>query len=167
MKKISNIFILFLLSMNASAAKPAYFPSELKQFQQSGKCIACDLSEAVFNWQQHNNSDLTNAILTRMQASYSSFYESNFTSAQMTEAHLIEFKASGSNFRNANLTGADLYSANLSSCDFSGANLIGVNLRRANLVRAVITKEQLSSAKSISCAILPDGSVHYEEGDRC
>jgi serine/threonine-protein kinase len=53
------------------------------------------------------------------------------------------------------MRGAGLVVANLSEADLNGANLI-----RADLRGAKVTDEQLSRAKSLKGAIMPDGSTH-------
>jgi uncharacterized protein YjbI with pentapeptide repeats len=168
MNKLSKVCAIFLLATTVSAvnANPTYIPSQLEQFEKTGICIGCDLSEANLN--SHNNANLTNALLVKANITRSTFYTSNFSGAQMMYANLYNLKASGSNFNSTNLTGANLSSANLSSCDFSGAILSQADLSNADLARANISVHQLASAKSLSCAIMPDGTRHLSDtGSRC
>jgi len=59
-------------------------------------------------------------------------------------------------------------SVNLSSTDFTGANTKGVDFGHSILIGSNITKEQLAVAKSLSCAVLPDGTVSSaDKYDRC
>ena len=74
---------------------------------------------------------------------------------QSGERHFQGFELPG-----ANLSGADLRGADLEGADLSGANLTQANLSFANLLNAVVTAEQLTTAKSLTGAIMPDGSKH-------
>src|SRR5579862_4673454 len=117
MNKLSTTCMIFVMITTVSAmvnAKPAYIPAQLEQFEKTGNCVSCDLSEA--NLTSHNNANLFNALLVKANLATNTFYTSNFNSAQLMYAHLYRFKASGSRFNSANFTGADLTYANLSSC---------------------------------------------------
>lgn len=156
MKK--NLIALAILSISFTATVQAsqHIPSQLDQYDKTGICTNCDLSEARL--QSKDNVNLSYSILTRTSLSYNHHYTSNFSHTNFIEADLYGIKASASNFESANLSYASLVSANFSSCDFTNAKLTGADLTNANLINAKITKEQLASAKSIKGAILPDGT---------
>jgi hypothetical protein len=65
----------------------------------------------------------------------------------------------------ANLGGADLHEVDLGGADLKGAKLEGANLREANLREANLsgalewTEEQLSEARSLEGATMPDGQI--------
>jgi uncharacterized protein YjbI with pentapeptide repeats len=160
------IFLMTTIISTMTNAKPVYIPAQLDQFEKTGICVGCDLSEA--HLRSHSNANLSNALIVKADLSFTSFYTSNFSGAQMMYAHLYSFKASGSNFNSTNLTGADLSNANLSSCDFTGSILAQADLSDANLARATISDSQLASVKSLSCTIMPNGERHpADPGSRC
>jgi uncharacterized protein YjbI with pentapeptide repeats len=66
---------------------------------------------------------------------------------------------SGSSFINANMEGADLASANMTSCNLSGADLSDADLEDVDFTGATVTMDQLSKAKTLCKAILPDGTI--------
>lgn len=63
------------------------------------------------------------------------------------------------NFQDADLSNVNFNTANLSSVNFTNASLKGANLDFSILIGAKLTQEQLKSAKSYYCAILPDGTL--------
>jgi len=166
MNKLSKLFLVSLLISVISTkadARMAYIPAQLEQFEKTGICVGCDLSEASFYSHSHDNANLTNSLLVKADFTYAHFYTSNFSNAQMMYANFYEFKASGSDFSSANLTGVNFRNANLSSCNFTGAILNQADLSYADLARANISENQLASAKSLSCAIMPDGTKHASD----
>ncbi len=156
--------LLFMFSINSYAMQ--YIPADLEQFEKTGKCIGCDLSEVGLN--SHDNADLSNALLIRANLAYIHLYASNFSHAQMMYANLDNLKASGSNFESANLTGASLRSVNFSSCNLTAVNFTNADLSYADLARANVNIDQLATAKSLHCTIMPDGSRHApDQGKSC
>jgi hypothetical protein len=81
-------------------------------------------------------------------------------SIDMHKAALIMVNLSGAILVNANLNGASLISTNLNGADLSEVDLTSAMLSGADLSGATVTPEQLSQAKSLEGAIMPDGSVH-------
>jgi uncharacterized protein YjbI with pentapeptide repeats len=80
---------------------------------------------------------------------------------------------SGCALNGHSLLGIDLSGANLCNADLSGANLSGADLSRARLRGAILrgailrgakgwTEEQLTAAKSLERATMPDGQK-YED----
>ncbi|OGT37891.1 MAG: hypothetical protein A3F12_07125 [Gammaproteobacteria bacterium RIFCSPHIGHO2_12_FULL_38_14] len=166
MNKIGNKFIFLSTLFSFSVYGAQYIPLDLEQFQKTGVCVGCDLSEASLS--SHDNANLEQSLLVKVSMEYGHFYTSNFSYAQMMFATLDNAKFSGSKFVFTDLTGADFHYANLSSCDFTGANLAGANLDYADLVRARISDEQLAQAISLNCTLLPDGRQHpRNDGKPC
>ncbi len=80
----------------------------------------------------------------------------------LKESHLINKGKPVISLDFADLTRADLSSRDLSGTDLHNVNLRDADLRNANLrnsdlSEAVVTKEQLDSAKDLSGALLPEG----------
>src|SRR6266702_7643458 len=99
----------------------------------------------------------------------------NLCQANLTEANLSGANLAGANLTEADLSGANLAGAILVEADLSEAILWGANLWHANLRRAILvgadllkadlsganlSQTNLSEAKSLKGAIMPDGSIH-------
>jgi uncharacterized protein YjbI with pentapeptide repeats len=162
MKKILFAVLHLFLFSNAYA-HVNYIPSQLDQFQKTGICEGCDLSEA--NLESRTNADLRGALLVKSSFRWGSFYSSDFTSAKMMYSKAESASFSGSKFVGTDLTGASLSYGNFTSCDFTDANLEGADLSHADLAWAALTPAQLAQAKTLSCAILPDGTRHAPDRD--
>lgn len=166
MKKIL-LFILTIFSLNAFG-QVGYIPADLDRFEKTHICLKCDLSGALLYGGSYSNSVVTDTIFVEANMSRAQFSVSDFTRAIFTLADMDRTMFSGSNFSNANLSNVDLSYSNLSSCDFTGANLAKSDLSHAILMRAKITDEQLKSAKTFGCAIMPDGSIAPpDQGQSC
>jgi uncharacterized protein YjbI with pentapeptide repeats len=88
-----------------------------------------------------NGADLFKAVLRKI----------DFHQAQLADVDL-----SG-----ADLTGAEFARADLRRANFSGANLTGVDFLKANLCDAInLTEEQLSQARRLCHATMPDGQPY-------
>jgi hypothetical protein len=74
----------------------------------------------------------------------------NLSGANLMEARLSVANLEGANLERAYLSRADLSHVNLSNTDLTGAYLTG----------AKVTDQQLSKAKSLKGATMPDGSKH-------
>lgn len=139
-----------------------------------------DLTEACLN-----GANLVNTILSESDLSRANFGSANLQHAFLSRSILVDtilWKANLNEARlgftrcigadltdstlcladlnDADLTGACLMGANLYRADLSGANLYDADLTDSNLRQAVVTIEQLSRTKSLSGAIMPDGSKH-------
>jgi len=80
---------------------------------------------------------------------------------RMQEEHRPIIDLYGANLESANLSGSFLKRIILKGADLSGANLSGADLSEANLSEAKgLTHEQLTAAKTLEGATMPDGSVH-------
>ena len=77
-------------------------------------------------------------------------FRANLSKSYLSEADLSYANLVEVNFVEANLMGAILFYSDLSNADLEGANLN----------KAWVTKDQLSKAKSLKGATMPDGSIH-------
>lgn len=143
----------------------AYDPGQLEEFKKTGSCAGCDLSRAHLDLNSQDHANLENAILSEAILDFSAFPNASFNGAHLLSASLIYGNFSGSSFKQSNLTDANLYNSNFSRGDFTGANLNGTNFSHAVLIAAKITQEQLATTKSLSCAIMPDGTRHAPDKD--
>jgi len=80
--------------------------------------------------------------------------ESN-TILELTGADLKKTDLSRCALPNVDLSGADLRGADLRNVGLTGANLKGADLNNAK-----VTDKQLATAKSLSGATMPNGSIH-------
>ncbi len=143
---------LFIIS-STCYAKPNYDANDLKKFQESNACRSCNLSNAYI-YGDHRHADLVDANI-----SDASFQGDN-TMADFT--NVIGTKAYISNGSDAKINNAILidaqFSGNFTNADFSNAVLRGASFSHTNLYGAKITSQQLSDARSVCDAILPDGT---------
>ena len=80
----------------------------------------------------------------------------NLTKVDLHQAHLEWADLSKANLSNTKLTRANLQGANLSQTNLDGADLYKANLLEARN----LTDEQLSQAKRLFGATMPDGSLY-------
>jgi uncharacterized protein YjbI with pentapeptide repeats len=125
-----------------------------------------NLSRASLIKTNLSQADLSGADLSRTFMLKAYMLAANLNGADLTGARL-----SGANLDGADLTGARLNEADLSAANLSGAanlgaaNLSGANLSGANLNRVDLsyvlgwTEDQLSEAKSLEGATMPDGQT--------
>lgn len=97
------------------------------------------------NDQEHSVRDLSGADLR---------------GAQLGGASLQRAILRDANLRRANLQGADLRHADLRAANLRRADLSGADLRDADLRGAKVSTRQLTRAKSLYGATMPDGTVH-------
>jgi uncharacterized protein YjbI with pentapeptide repeats len=113
---------------------------------------------------------LTDATLQSADLSSASLQGADLSNAALQSADLSPATVPGfpglkipTNLTNANLRHATLQSADLSSADLTDADLTDADLTDANLIEARgLTKEQLSAAKSLKGATMPNGQK-YED----
>ena len=176
-KKNINSAIIFCLLLSTSVnAKISYSDNDLEQYNKYHSCLKCDLSGANLEGQEKSILDgsiLISAILngefigssfvgsnlTQVNSYSLKAMVSNFSEARCNYAKFYQASFSGANFQNADLSKVNFKAANLSSADFTNASLKGANLDFSILIGAKLTQEQLKSAKSYYCAILPDGTL--------
>lgn len=171
-KNITYILLPFFLNTSVNAASE----SDLEQYNKYHTCQNCDLSGTHLEGKKNSildgsilissslsgnfiSSSLVGSILTQVNAIYLKAMVSNFSQAKSSYAKFHKASFSGTNFQDADLSRVNFKSANLSSVDFTNASLKGANLDFSILIGAQLTEEQLKSAKSYYCAILPDGTL--------
>jgi len=88
----------------------------------------------------------------------------NLVKADLRRANLAEADLACSHLGGAYLVGANLAGASLAMVSLEKAYLVDANLRGSNLVNADVAIDQLSEAKSLAGATLPDG-VKLSEDD--
>ncbi len=87
--------------------------------------------------------------------SYADLKEADLQGATLYHCNLEYTNLSNANLEKADLTGTTLARANMHS-----ALLREANLEKVNLSGAIVTAEQLATAKSLKGATMPDGSIH-------
>lgn len=116
----------------------------------SASLEASDLHKAGIYRLNLSQIDLSRAYLYEADLGGSFLGNADFGEANLMNAELIEADLSEAWMRGANLTGAN----------FSRANLTGADLSGADLTRATLNDKQLQSVKSLTGAIMPDGTKH-------
>jgi uncharacterized protein YjbI with pentapeptide repeats len=174
-KKNRLVLLCFLLSTSVNA-KILHSDTDLEQYNKSHSCQKCDLSGAYLDGRNNSildgsilisarlngefvGSSFIGSILTQADSDSLKAMVSNFSETKCTYAKFYRASFSGTNFQNADLNKVNFKAANLSSVDFTNASLKGANLDYSILIGAKLTQEQLKSAKSYYCAILPDGTL--------
>jgi hypothetical protein len=109
-------------------------------------------------------------LIRRYRKGERSFPKANLCEANLRGADLRKVNLSGAdlagvnleraNLCQANLEEANLFQASLGGADLRRANLSRANLGKANLTGAKVTTEQLSQARSLRGARMPDGTKH-------
>ena len=117
---------------------------------------SADLSRADLGGADLVGAFLAAAILEEANLVAVDLSKANLSCADLRKAHMMLV-----NLVEADLSGADLSGADLSGADLSGADLSGADLNEADLsdVKGV-TDEQLSQAKSLKGATMPNGPKH-------
>lgn len=184
-KNITAVTFCFFLNTFAHA-KTLYSEDDLEQYNKSYSCQKCDLSGAKLEGHEKSildgsilisailngefvGSSFVGSILTQVNSYNLKAMVSNFSEARCNYAKFYQASFSGATFQNADLSKVNFKAANLSSVDFTNTSLKGANLDYSILIGAKLTQEQLKSAKSYYCAILPDGTLAPPEyqSDNC
>src|SRR6266487_4664965 len=95
-------------------------------------------------------ANLTEANLSKINLCQAILHEANLSKADLSGAILVE----------ADLSEAILWGANLWHANLRRAILVGADLLKADLSGANLSQTNLSEAKSLKGAIMPDGSIH-------
>ncbi|MFN8472742.1 MAG: pentapeptide repeat-containing protein [Anaerolineae bacterium] len=129
-----------------------------------------DLQSANLIWSNFRGANLSDANLRGADLSGIDLSYTNLRNANLGRASLFDADLSGSDLSRANLGEADLREGNLSETDLTGtdlnradlsdANLTGAYIRDQNDGRRLVTDEQLSAARSLAGATMPDGNTH-------
>lgn len=117
-----------------------------------------------------DEADIRGAGLSGANLYHASLIGTNLQDAKLLFAFLLQANLQDANIKRANLHNAhlkdakmeraNLESSNLQNANLEGANLESANLQDANLKGAIVTNEQLTKAKSLKGAIMPDGTKH-------
>ena len=100
--------------------------------------------------------DLHNAHLSNIEFRDTYLVGVNMRGAELHDTNLSDATLIYTNLNNANLAGT-----NLEATDLHNVSLVGANLAGADLKDAVgLTANQISQAKTLKGATMPDGSVH-------
>ena len=113
----------------------------------SNDSVILDLSSVDISRAQMANIDLRDTYLVGANMSGADLHNAIFS-----DAILVFTDLSHANLSHINLQGADMHNTNLAGADLTGANLRDVT---------GLTAGQLAQAKSLTGAILPDGSLHH------
>lgn len=120
------------------------------------------------------DADLQGAKLQEANSIGANLTGANLQGANLQGASFQEAKLNGANLQWANLQGASLQRADLQEAKLFGANLTGANLMEArlpslaNMQGAQLQGAQLQGVKlprgeNLEAAMLPNGSIPYEE----
>lgn len=82
------------------------------------------------------------------------------TFTKLSNANLSNAVLNAANLAQVDLSGANLRRSNLFHTQLDGAKLDGAVLDGATIITPHVTQEQLSAAKSLKGATMPDGSIH-------
>ncbi|HGU7213686.1 pentapeptide repeat-containing protein [Fluoribacter dumoffii] len=185
----NTLFLYLLLTFKGVYAGQYVSDDDLEQLRTTKSCMKCDFSySTIKQWNVHfeslvsnssftgafidssnfRGSDFSGCTLTRLKVLNTLLVQSNFSNARMQYIVFNNVQLSGSKLVNAQLQNANLSYTNLSSVDFTGANTQGVIFDHALLIGSNITIAQLNRAKSLSCAVMPDGTVYpANKNDKC
>lgn len=109
------------------------------------------------------NSNLVNAVLSDSNMEWASLDGSDLSSANLTNVNLDFGRLIEANLSNANLSGATLKNTHMYRANFTNTNLENVDFEFADcrnivLLGARLDITELSKARSLRGAIMPDGS---------
>lgn len=153
-KKISLIAIgVFLSSLGYAST---YSQSDVDTFLKTNQCPSCDLSGMGLSG-NHSGAILTKSNLTNSSVS-ANLSASDLTDAVLSDSYWQSSNLTFDNFTNAHLINVTFSRSNLEGANFTGAVIINTDFSDTNLYNAIISPEQLASAKSVCNATLPDGS---------
>ncbi len=164
-KHLTLLMMLLTLSGYSMASIEKYDPTELEQYQKTGICEKCNLSDADVAYSSAadlQGSDITQSTLVGQVY----MQNSNFSYVIATDSNLSAFHTdlSGSNFTGAELGNAEFGLDDLSNCNFTNADLKGAVMTGANLTNAIMSDAQIEELANDCDAIMPDGVTH---GTKC
>ncbi|OGT39816.1 MAG: hypothetical protein A3E81_01440 [Gammaproteobacteria bacterium RIFCSPHIGHO2_12_FULL_36_30] len=158
MRKITHLFLIAIIFSSAACAN-TYNPTQLQQFQTTGSCPGCDLTD--YNYLNVNAGVETPFDLQGANLSGTTMQTVNNTLSNFSDATGIGTAFLGcysqTNFKNAVLINAGFEYTDLTYSNFTGANVTGADFSNADLYGA--KGINLSEASSVCNAILPDGST--------
>ena len=117
--------------------------------------IARLLSTHKGEGEDYSNYDLSNVCVFDANLKKAQFYQTDLSDAMLVNANFQQADLEGANLQRAFLDNSIFIRANLEN-----ANLTGTSLAYVDLTDAIgLSEEQLGSAKTIECAIMPDGTI--------
>jgi uncharacterized protein YjbI with pentapeptide repeats len=140
-----------------------------KKVGKSTQELPADLTKADLSRAPLQGADLSQCHLNEATLTDATLQSADLSSADLQGADLSHAALQGANLspatvpgpRPTNLTDADLRYTALQSANLSRADLTGADLTDANLSEAKgWTMEQLTAARSLKGATMPDGSTH-------
>jgi len=145
--------------------------SNLRKADLSGaNLFGTSMYRALLYFVKFNDANLsqTNLILAHLhgaELNNANLQNTYMESVDLSDAKLTHADLSSANLKHARMEGADLSEAklihtNLSKGDLSKVNLSRADLTDADLTGAIVTNEQLATAKSLKGATMPDGTIH-------
>lgn len=159
MKKITHMFLCTLFFSPVVSANVHYNPTQLQQFQTTGSCPSCDLTDdyLTVNYGVKAPYNLQGANLSGSTIEMANNTLSNFSSVVAIKSAFAGGYYSQTNFENAVLINAGFQYTDLTYSNFTGANVTGADFSHADLYGA--KGINLSEASSVCNAIMPDGST--------
>jgi len=137
--------------------------------EKDDKCIidlyGADLSKADLTENYLEGAEPSGINLKGADLTFTDLKGANLSNAQLSDAYLFRTNLSGANLNNVQFKRAIIYEANFSHANLYHSflfftDITASKLCHANLEGAAVTPEQLSKAKSLQGATMPDGSLH-------
>lgn len=129
--------------------------AHLRDAQLAGQ----DLTHSSFVGADLAQVDLRGANLQGVSLEEANLDGAILRGAKLQKANLASAYLGEADLRRANLQDADLTNVYLTNVDLRETDLTNADLSRANLRGAKITEDQLKTVKSLSGAIMPDGTI--------
>jgi hypothetical protein len=140
-----------------------YNAADLSEVDLRSAVLRGTALSGMHNGANLSRADLRDADLSLADLSNVTLRDANLSHANLNGADLQHAKLSSANLQNADLRSADLFRANLVGAYLPEAILEDANVRYTNLTHAKgVTNEQLSAAKSLEGATMPNGQM-YED----
>ena len=160
---------------------------DFETYNETGKCEDCDLSgysicydrngdvpaeinysdlrKSKFNYCALSHSKISNNIMYNMYINNTHFESTIFTFSKFDFSTIYGSSFSTSNFEQSSFVSVNINKSNFSNSNFSNAIIKGAKFHKSILIGSNLTNEQLNSAESLDCSVLPDGSLaDPEEG---
>lgn len=113
-------------------------------------CSGCDLSGKDYSGTKMKNSDLSAAILNRVNLSGGTIYNTDFSGAHLKKAFLVSVKGEKVIFAGANLNNSTLTEIELNHSNLSGATLGGAEIRKANITNSDLSGANLGRVTALA-----------------
>ena len=116
-------------------------------------CSGCDLTGKDYSGTKMKNSNLSAAILNRVNLSGGTIYNSDFSGAHLKKAFLVSVKGDKVIFRGANLNNSTLTEIELKESDLSGATLSGAEVRKAKISHSNLRQANLGRINALGSTL--------------